>query len=68
MNARAWQRLGVLTLLAAATLSGCGEYIEDPWLSGGQAELLGDELQRAPATAEALDHRLRYRVAGYGIH
>lgn len=65
MTVRGWRALAV-SALAAMALTGCGEGIHSPWLSDGEAESLGSELDRGPETAKALDHRLKHRVAGYG--
>lgn len=66
MNVGGWLRVVGVTAVATVALAGCGGYIQDPWLSDGEAEILGDELNRSPETAKAIEDRLRHRVAGYG--
>lgn len=59
---------GVLVFgLVAAVTTGCAPEetkVHTPWLDDGQRELYGEgEIERQPATSEALRHRLKYRLS-----
>lgn len=66
MTVGGWLRVAGVAAVATVSLAGCGGHIQDPWLSDGEAEVLGDELDRSPENAQATEDRLRHRVAGYG--
>lgn len=50
--------------LAVAFLAGCESRVQAPWLGEAQRALYGeDQIQRQPAQADELRHRLKYAMA-----
>lgn len=56
--------IALLLGLAVTILTGCDSRVQEPWLGESQRALYGeDQIQRQPAQADELRHRLKYAMA-----